>query len=69
MEMHHYTPVEYTSYFISHITYWNLILLVILFLITDLLRYKPVLVLSSVASIALLINSMFAHGIYFLMVG
>lgn len=68
-EGHHYRPEEITFYLISHEIYWIVALLVVVFLITDLLRYKPVIVTSAVTSTVAMLILRFSDGIYALMVG
>lgn len=42
---------EVSSFFLAQVTYWNFGILIFVFLLTDMLRYKPLIILSALAGI------------------
>lgn len=58
-----------TDFYLQQLTYWNLALLIIFFLITDMFRYKPLIILSAFASICHFATMQWTHGLNTLTVG
>lgn len=58
-----------SDFYLQQLTYWNLALLLVFFLITDMFRYKPLIILSALASICHYATMQWTHGLNTLIVG
>lgn len=59
---------DVSDFFLAQGTYWNLGLLAICFLITDMFRYKPLIILSALSSVLYYIIIRWTDGLYPLIV-
>lgn len=57
-----------TDFFLAQFSYWNLGLLAIVFLFTDMLRYKPLVILSALSNVVYHVVMLWTEGLYPLIV-
>lgn len=57
-----------SDFFLAQFSYWNIGLLAIVFLITDMLRYKPLIILSALSGVAYYTVMRWTVGLYPLIV-
>ena len=62
------SPQNVSDFFIAQLTYWNLFLLAIIFLITDMFRYKPLIILSVLSGLSSYSIVRWSEGLWPLMV-